>query len=452
MVDRIYHGALVVTGPRDAHPFVGDVGIDGDTIAFVRPTTGAVVGGGSAPDTWPPASHPAAEHVDATGHVLLPGLVNGHLHPTPALLRTALAATTIDHQDGHPLADGLYAALTADRETLRLSAKLAITEAISSGTTALCLHEYLDPVVAAEVAADLGIPATVALHPEPGGTAWRDTLRQVQDTGCSAMLAGVNENDPDHTPEYLRELVTHAADLGIRVHTHVSETTLRHETTRARTGRSPIRYYQALGLLDHLYAVHCTAVEPADIDLLADHRVPVVLTPSSEALLGDGTPPLPALLAAGARLALGTDGSAWAGSEDLLAELRATALLTRARWGPEAVDGAQLIELATLGGADVLDTPDTRGAIEPGRRADLVLLDARRPGLRPLATNGPLSTARDVLAFAATGADVVETTIGGRVRYRRDGPGLLTGDELAELDERARRVWRDSGAATATSW
>ncbi|MER6990321.1 amidohydrolase family protein [Saccharopolyspora hirsuta] len=424
-MERVLRDVWVISGRAGDEPFVGDIAVANGRITHIDRSTRRPV---------------------RPTRAVLPGLANAHLHPTPALLRTALASITIDDNDRSPLVGRLYEALRADREALQLGARLALAETMSSGATCGCLHEYLAPEVAARQAAELGFPCVVAVHPgEPG---WREVLARVRDTGAEVMLAGLNENDPANTDEALRELAAWAGELGVRVHAHVSETRERHEHMRARTGRTPVAHYREMGLLEHLYAVHCTAVEDEDVELLAAHDVPVVVTPSSEALLGDGIAPLAALREAGVRVGLGTDGAAWAGGEDVLRELTAAALLSRAVGGPGALRGGEVIELATLGGARVLGCESERGSVEVGKRADLVVLDLERPGLRPV-LEGPLSTVREVIAFAATGADVIETMIGGTAVHRRGGTPLV---EVDAVQDAAERVWRRAGGDRARTW
>ncbi|MGW1676092.1 hypothetical protein [Saccharopolyspora sp. NPDC002376] len=147
-------------------------------------------------------------------------------------MRTAFASITIDDNDRSPLIERLYEVLCGDREALEIGARLTLAETMGSGTTFGCLHEYLDPEIAALQAAELGLPCVVAVLPgEPG---WRETLARVRDTGAEMMLSGLNENDPHNTDEALGELATWAGELGVRVHSHVSETRERHAACRGQ--------------------------------------------------------------------------------------------------------------------------------------------------------------------------------------------------------------------------
>lgn len=425
---RVWRNVWVVTGNAGQAPFLGTVAFEEDRITFVAP--GDAARGG----------------VDWQGRrAVLPGLVNAHLHPTPGLLRAAFTPITIDQHAPSPVVRRLYAALGTDRPARVAGARLSVDETMRAGVTSACLHEYIDPVVAAEQSVELGLPATVTVL--PGQPGWRDTVAAVRDTGARVMFCGPNEDDALCTEPFLRELAAWAAELDVRVHAHVSETHQRHATMLERTGRTPVDYYRSLGLLEHLFAVHCTHVSEHDIALLAEHDVPVVVTPRSEGFLGDGIGPIAALRAAGVRVALGSDGGPWAGSDDLLAEAAATALVTRAAGGPDALSGIDVLGMATFEGARVLGVDNESGSLQVGKRADLAVLDLDRPGLSPV-LDGPLSTVADVLVMAATAGDVAETWVAGRCVTTRGRQRVDTATTRAAAD----RIWRAAGAHRARDW
>jgi len=439
MLDLLLRNATIVPGPAAEAPFVGDLGVAEGRIALLRRR-----------DQEDRPAAEAAETFDAAGHVVLPGFVNAHLHAVPSLLRGAFSAITIDEHVASPLVGRLYELLWNDREAVELGARLCLAEAVMAGATSVALMEYIDAAAALRVGAELGVGGSMSVYPKEEG--WRETLEEIRARGFVPMLWAPNEDDPDFTDAFLREVLAHAQAEDVRVHMHVSETAARRDAVMRRHGVTPIANLARLGLLDRVYAVHCTVVSDADVELLAAHDAPVVITPTSEALLGDGVTPLAQLRAAGVTVALGTDGGPWAGSEDMLGEMKATALLNRAHGGPASITGADLIEMATVNGARVLGQHDRRGTLAVGMDADVVVLDARAAHLRPAFADGALATLRDVIAFAATAADVAWVIAGGRTLHRRERGSLLLAEETAAIEAAAHRLWHASGADSARSW
>jgi 5-methylthioadenosine/S-adenosylhomocysteine deaminase len=438
--DTLLRNATIVPGPASATPFVGDLAIDDGRIALVRPASDAA------------ARLAAVEVIDATDHIVLPGFVNAHLHAVPSLMRTAFAAIRIDDHGASPLVAALYEQLLGDPEAVELGARLCLAEALMAGATSVGVMEYLDPAVAARVAAELGLRGAMSVYPDPEDPSWVETLEFVAELGFTPMLLGPNEDDPAFTEPFLHELRRLAEHHGVRVHMHVSETARRHAAVVERYGVSPVEQLERLGLLPHLYAVHCTVLSDRDVELLAAHDVPVVITPVSESLLSDGVTPLAQLREAGVTVALATDGGPWAGGEDMLGEMKATALLNRAHDRPAALTGADAIEMATVNGARVLGEGARRGTLEVGKDADLVVLDARRAHLQPLLHDGVLANVRDVVAFAAGAADVARVIVGGRTVHLRGEAEALSPSQVAAIRAAGERVWRRAGGPQATAW
>jgi 5-methylthioadenosine/S-adenosylhomocysteine deaminase len=208
---------------------------------------------------------------------------------------------------------------------------------------------------------------------------------------------------------------------------HLAETKNEGQEIAAKYGASPVRALAKLGLLDQrLIAAHCVWVDAEEQALLARGRVGVIHCPRSNLKLADGVAPVPDMLAAGVRLGLGTDGAASNNKIDLFAEIDAAALIHKAvRLDPLAVPAAAAVELATIGGARALGLDHLIGSLEPGKRADLVLLNLDEDNLVPL--YNPLSH----LAYAARSADVRTVLVDGQV--------VLEDRQLRTVDEPAVR-------------
>jgi 5-methylthioadenosine/S-adenosylhomocysteine deaminase len=214
-----------------------------------------------------------------------------------------------------------------------------------------------------------------------------------------------------------------AERLDILVVTHLAETQEEDREIRRRYGRSPVLHLANLGLVDsRLVAAHCVWIDAEEIDLLAGARTGVVHNPRSNLKLASGVAPVPDMLRAGVLVGLGTDGAASNNALDLLAEIQMAALLHKGvRLDPQAVPAAAALEMATIGGARALKLDHLVGSLEPGKRADMVIIDLDEDNLVPL--YDPVSH----LAYAVAAADVRTVVVDGRI-VLRDGV-LISADE-----------------------
>jgi len=236
-------------------------------------------------------------------------------------------------------------------------------------------------------------------------------------------------------PEFLAQVADVAARLGVGVHLHVAESPEQVNSSLAKNGQTPVAYLAALGLFDlPAIAAHCLYLSPEDVAILASKGVHVAHCPKTYLKLSMGMTPVLDLLAHGVQVALGTDGPASNNSLNMIESARLTALLQKLlNHDPEALPSQQVLRLATQNGARAMGFPES-GVLAPGRPADLVLYDFRRPHLRPrhdLAAN---------VVYAATPGDVSHVIVDGRLLLR-DGE-LLTLDEERILYEAERRAWR----------
>src|SRR5262249_12162022 len=227
-----------------------------------------------------------------------------------------------------------------------------------------------------------------------------------------------------------------AETLDVPIITHLAETRDEDREIRTRYGRSPVRHLEQLGLLGtRLVAAHCVWVDAEEVGLLAASGTGVVHNPRSNLKLASGIAPVPDMLRAGVRLGLGTDGAASNNELDLLAEVQLAALLHKGvRLDPLAVPALAAFEMATIGGARALRLDHLVGSLEPGKRADVVIVELDEDNLVPL---------YDVvshLAYAVEAADVRTVLVDGRLVVR-DGR-LVTADG-AEIRRQVRAVARE---------
>jgi 5-methylthioadenosine/S-adenosylhomocysteine deaminase len=225
------------------------------------------------------------------------------------------------------------------------------------------------------------------------------------------------------TPEYLKRVISLADELGTGIHIHLAETMTEYNDIKAQYGKTPIALMDEVGLFKRpVLAAHCVVLDDQDIDILARHKVSVVHNPESNMKLASGTARIPDMLAAGITVALGTDGASSNNNLDMIQELRTCAFLHKlSRLNPEVIPAYQALEMATVNGARALGLTDI-GMLRPGMKADLILVDFRKPHLCPR---------HDVaahLVYSASGADVDTVMVNGRI--------LMQGRQLTTIDEK----------------
>jgi 5-methylthioadenosine/S-adenosylhomocysteine deaminase len=381
----------------------------------------------------------APRTIDASGGLLLPGLIDGHTH-LPMTLFRGLA-------DDLPLHAWLEQHVwPAERqflnpETVRWGARLGVAELIRSGVTTCCDMYFFEDEVA-EAVQEAGLRAVLGQGIVEVGCPAADVERKVADAqrfverwrGHERIVPAVAPHAPyTVSPDLFRRLHALAERLDVPLLTHLAETKGEGQDIAARYGRTPVRHLAHLGVLTaRLIAAHCVWVDAEEIGLLAASRAGVVHCPRSNLKLASGIAPVPDLLAAGVLTGLGTDGAASNNELDLYAEIQAAALIHKGvRLDPLAVPAPAALEMATVGGARALKLDHLTGSLEAGKRADIVLLDLDEDNLVPL--YDPISH----LAYAAAAADVRTVLIDGRVVL--ENGKLLTLDEV-EVRRRVRAL------------
>lgn len=432
--DLLLTNGLILADPGLQPPITeGFVAMSGDTIQ--------AVGGMS---DLPPGAR-ARQTIDARGGVVMPGLVNGHCHAAMTLFR-GLA-------DDLPLMEWLERhifpaeARFVSPEMVYWCSKLAAAEMILSGTTTVA-DSYFYEIEAARAFHEAGMRAVVAQgiidFPAPGVPEPRENIaaaaRFVE--GCRRLnQAGEGERlSPAlfcHSPytcsaKTLQGAKALARQQGCQFFIHLAESRTECEQIEAQQGLSPVAYLERLGILDHdTVAVHAVQLSPGDIALLAARETAVVTCPESNMKLASGIAPLPAMLTAGLRLGLGTDGCASNNDLDLFGEMASLARLHKvAGLDPTLLPASQALRLATSGGAEVLGLADRVGRLAAGLKADCLIVDLNAPHLTPFYNP-------DLLVYAAKGSDVRTTIINGVVVM--DQRQILTFD-LAETMTRVRKL------------
>ncbi|MFN2441360.1 MAG: amidohydrolase [Thermoanaerobaculia bacterium] len=390
------------------------------------------------------ARYQAPDLIDAPEGAMLPGLVNAHTH-VPMTLFRGIA-------DDRDLMDWLEnyifpaEARNVDAEFVRWGTMLAAAEMIRTGTTTFADMYYFESEIAAATH-DVGLRAvlgeTMIDFPAPDNKTWEEAVAYVR-----RFVANWKDHPlitpalAPHAPftvskEHLLEVRRLASELGVPILIHVAETENEVQQVTESTGASPVAYLESIGFLgDDVVAAHTVHLTSDEIAILARRGVGSAHNPESNMMLASGVAPVPALLAAGVDVGLGTDGPAGSNNDlDLISEMASAARLQKVvREDPRALSARTALELATIGGARALGLDAKIGTLEPGKRADLILIDLSEPGTQPV------YSVESAIVYATDGSHVTTTIVDGRILMR--DKRLLTVDER-EVVTRARQ-YRDS--------
>lgn len=400
------------------------------------------------------AAHPqaaGAQVIDVTGHAIIPGLHNTHLHS--GLLRgtaedlglLAWLATYVDP---------MHAAVTA--EIAEAASRLCYAEALLGGTTSVMdMWRHFDK--GAGVADTLGLRATLVPYVCDGPAldyfdtleTNRELLEQIGTGGRVRAWVGLEHLLYCTEPAY-SAAVALAEKFDTGIHTHSSEQVLEVETVLAQFGRRPIHEIAARGLLEggRVVLAHCVQLDDAELDVLAATGTRVAHCPCSNLKLASGVARVPAMLERGIAVGIGSDGEKENNNLDLFEEMKFASLVQKGIGGDPALGNAwDILAMATIEGARVLGLDSLTGSLEPGKRADIVTVDLRKLHTTPLLRGDDANIAQH-LVFSANAADVDSVWVDGKQLV--SGHRLLTGDEDAirtaaqssaeELFDRRRQV------------
>jgi 5-methylthioadenosine/S-adenosylhomocysteine deaminase len=349
--------------------------------------------------------------------IIMPGLVNAHTHAAMTLFR-GLA-------DDLQLMDWLNnyifpAERKLNSEMVYWGTKLAIAEMLLSGTTTFC-DMYLFEMEVARAARETGIRAIVGEvlydFPSPNYGPIEEGLRYTE------ALIDFLKGDPlvmpavePHaiftcSPDLLLKCKEISERHGCPYIIHLAETKDEIEQVKARYGKTPVKHMDSLGILDSsVIADHCVWLEEDEIELLVKRGVRIVHNPESNMKLASGVAPVPLLLMRGAIVGLGTDGPASNNNLDMFEEMNSAAKLHKVfSSDPTVMNAETVLRMATLEGAKVLGLHEEIGSIEPGKKADIIVVDCKKPHLQPL--YNPYSQ----IVYSAIGSDVRYVIVNGRI-------------------------------------
>ena len=403
--------------------------------------------------------------IEARGRIILPGLVNTHHHLYQTLTRAVPSAQNANLFQWLKTLYPIWAGLTG--EAIYVSALVGMAELILSGCTTASDHLYIYPNDACiddeiRAANEIGLRfhasrGSMSLGESKGGlppdrvvededAILLDTRRAIEEYhqadryGMTRVV--VAPCSPfSVTAELMREAVNLARSYGVHLHTHLAETLDEEEFCLSTFGWRPVEYAEQLGWVgDDVWYAHGVHVNAPEIELLARTGTGVCHCPSSNMRLASGIAPVRAYIDSGVRVGLGVDGSASNDSSHLLAEARQALLLGRLSPGkphaagdPAGLTADDVLELATLGGAQVLGRDDI-GSLEQGKAADFVAFD-----INQLSLAGALHDPVAALVFC-TPPTVDLSVINGKIIV---ADGRLTTLDLGPVIERHNQISRD---------
>jgi len=406
----------------------------------------------------PPPTGPYDEIIDGRDRVMIPGMVNTHHHLYQTLFRAVPGA-----QD-KKLFDWLIFLYERwrgiDEEAVYVSTVVGLMELLLSGCTLSTDHLYLFPQgkrnlidVEIEAAKEVGIRfhptrGSMSLSRKEGGLPPEDVVQteeeiladserlilRYHDRSFGAMLRiALAPCSPfSVTPSLMRETAKLARNHGVLLHTHLAETLDEEAFCLGKFGKRPVGYLADLDWLGpDVWIAHAVHLNSQDIEKLAKAGVGVAHCPSSNMLLGSGIAPIPEMLAAGMKVGLAVDGSASNDASNMIREARQAMLLSRVRYGAEAMPARKALWMATVGGARVMGWEEV-GSLEPGKCADLSLWD-----ISTLEFAGAADPVAALLHCAAQYADLV--MVNGEILVRG---GELVKSELYRYVSRQREIAR----------
>jgi 5-methylthioadenosine/S-adenosylhomocysteine deaminase len=432
-LDLLISGGTVVTMDAEFRLIEdGAVAVEGDTIAAV----------GTRAELE--AKIRAKKTIDARGALLMPGMINGHMHAAMSLFRGVA--------EDHSLDDWLQRyifpaeARNVTEDFVLWGTRLGVLEMLRGGVTCFADMYYFEDV-AAQVAKEAGMRGvlgeTVLDFPAPDNKTPEAALAYCEKfidkwQGDSLITPAVAPHSIyTVSTETLKKTAELARRKGAPILMHIAEAPFESDLSRAKYGGSPVHYLETIGLLGRdVVGAHCVWVDDADISTLLHRRVGTVHNPSSNMKLASGVMPVVALLAAGVPVGLATDSAASNNNQDLFQEMNIAAKLQKVtRMDPRALPARQVVEMATIGGARALHLDKKIGSLEVGKQADIVLIGTG-------ATHStPMYNVYSQLVYALNAHDVLTVVIAGkvvmevRVMYTMDKPGIL-----AKAHEYQRKV------------
>jgi len=410
MAKTVFRNATIMTMNDNNDVIFGDVLVDGNRIAGIGPDLGAE----------------ADRVIEARGKVLLPGFVQTHIHLCQTLFR--------GRADDLALIDWLRKRIwpleaAHSEESVYYSALLGLGELIRSGTTTIldmetvhhtesafhAIRESGIRAISGKVMMDHGTEVPLPLQ-EDTDRSLRESVDLLEKWNGAANGRIQYAFCPRFVVSCTERLLTEVRDLsaqyGVRVHTHASENREEIALVEAERGMRNVVYLDHIGLArPNLILAHSIWLDEEEKRIIRERGVKVTHCPGSNLKLASGIAEVPDLLERGIPVGLGADGAPCNNNLDMFQEMRLTAFIQKVRHGPTVMDARTVLRMATMGGAEVLGLANEIGSIEPGKLADLQLLDLEDFHTFPSYDADLFSR----VVYAATRGDVDTVMIDGEI-------------------------------------
>jgi 5-methylthioadenosine/S-adenosylhomocysteine deaminase len=423
-VDKLFKNAIVLTIDDSFNQYLpGAVAVSKDSIVAVGPEAEIC------------KKYESEETVDCQGKVLMPGLVNAHTHVPMTLLRGLSDDLRLD-----VWLMGYIMPVEREfvsPEFVTLGTKLACAEMIRCGTTTFCDMYYFEDDIASATA-EAGMRAvcgeTVLKFPAPDAKFYEEALTRTR---------SFIENWKDHplivpaiaphapytcTPEILKSCAAIAQEFDVPLVTHLAETAFEVDTLREEFGVPVVPHIKRQNMLEtKLVGAHLVHVDEGELRDLAKYNCGGVHNPSSNLKLASGAAPVAKMAELNMNIGIGTDGPASNNDLDMFEEMRLTSFLAKLQTGdPTALPAKQVLNMATHGGAKSLHIDNITGSIEPGKRADMILVDINPVHNAPRFMRDPDGTYAQIV-YATKATDVTDVMV--------NGEWLMKNRELTTINE-----------------
>jgi len=361
-----------------------------------------------------------ARIIDASGKLLMPGLINAHCHVPMTLLRNYaddmnLQTWLFDHifpVEARLQGDDIY-----------YGSLLGIMEMISSGTTCFIdMYDHMNDMARAVEESGIRAQLSRGMMNTGNGPDFSDDVRLNEgidfykrwNGAANGRITGAFAPHAIYTcsPEYIRAIVETAQKYDAPIHVHLDETLVEHEDCLKKYGKTPTKHLFDLGVFEQkTVAAHCVWVTEDDISILADKKVTITHNPTSNLKLASGIAPVPKALSRGVNVALGTDGASSNNNLNMFEEIHLAALIHKGvNRDPLLINAMESLKMATVNGAKALGM-DNLGVIKEGAKADIILIDIDKPHLMPV------HNIVSALAYSVQASDVCLTMVDGAILY-----------------------------------
>ena len=388
-------------------------------------------------------SSDAGEVIDATGLLLMPGLINSHTHLPMTLLRGI--AEDVDLQG---FLEKVWAeeARIMDPAGCKIGARLGALEALLSGTTS-AVDMYFHPKETHQAAVEVGLRHIIGPvffdFEGPDHKTWPDRLAEAKNWpqvvneigGPEIPIFFMPHSTYTVSPEKLKEISLLAQEVGALIHTHVSENIAENEDVQNRFGGTPSEILAQANLLKDSLLGHSVHLTESDLTLIKENNASLAHCPGSNLKLASGGFDWDSRRSHQINIALGTDGCSSSNDLDMFNVMRLSANLAKLiKSSPSVISGAEVIRAATMGGAKAIGMQDKLGSVEVGKRADLIMLDLAAPHLTPL--RDPIG----LVVYAAGRSDVRHVLVDGEVVIKDSKPTKV---DLTEIISAAKQKAQD---------